>query len=143
MTALLLALLLQAPPPPPVAEEAPVALVRTFLTTVERDPPAAQALLADDATIVAGDIGGPLDAATFAELMRDFRRLCRLTALARDPAPFAMPGRAIVVVAGSYHCVSPERPGGHDVHVSYLVENDRLAGVYMGTGGGPRDADRP
>ena len=141
MTAFLLALLLQAPAP--VVEEPPVALVRAFLTTVERDPAAAQAMLADDATMVAGDVGGPLDAATFAAMMREFRGLCRLTGLARDPAPFEMPGRAIVVVAGTYHCVSPERPGGHDVQFSYLVENGRLAGVFMGTGAGPRDAERP
>lgn len=142
MTALALAMLLQASAPPPVAEDPPVALVRTFLAAVESDPAAAQAMLADDAVMVAGDIGGPMDAATFAEMTREFRRLCRQTGLARDPRPFAMPGRAVIVVAGTWHCVSPERPGGHDLRFDYLVENGRLAGVYLNSGGGLFDAGR-
>jgi hypothetical protein len=135
-----LALALQTAPSP--ADEA-VALVGNFLSVLDRDPAAAQAMLADDAQIGVGDVGGPMTAALFISTKHELDRLCRQTGLVRSTRPFAMPGRSVVLVSGTYHCVSEERPEGHDIQIDYLVEHGRVAGAYIDAGTGLRDGNHP
>ena len=141
ITALAFATQAQSPAPAP-ADQA-VVLVANFLSALARNPAEAQAMLADDAQIVAGDVGGPMTAELFAAATREFARLCRRTRLERSTRPFDMPGRTILVVSGTWHCVSEERPEGHDLRVDYLVEHGRIAGVHIGAGGGANDGTRP
>lgn len=136
-----LALALHGASPPP-ADEA-VALVENFLTTVAQNRPAAVAMLARDAQIIVGDVGGPLTATLFDSLKRQIDRLCRQTNLARSTRPVDMPGRSIVMVSGTYHCVSEERPEGHDMQIDYMVEHGRIGVVYIDAGTGLRDGNRP
>jgi hypothetical protein len=129
VTLLALALLLQAAAP--AAEEAPVALVRQFLAAVDRNDGSAEAMVAADAQMGAGDVGGLASLEAIRQMNVEFARHCRLTRLASNPRQFNMPGREIVDVTGPYHCVSDERPEGHDLDVSYLVEGHRIAGLYI------------
>jgi hypothetical protein len=123
----------------PAAEERdPLSVVNAFLSALDRDEREANAMLADNAMFGVGDVGGPLTAGMLRQMMTEFRRDCRLTGLARDTRPFDMPGRSIAVIAGDYHCMTRERPEGHDLRISYLVEGERLVGVYI-AGGAPRD----
>lgn len=137
--AALIALAQPAAPPAGLGEDPAAILVRNFLHALERDERGAQAMLADNATMGMGDVGGPLTASVYAAMMRDPASHCRLTRLERDPRPFPMPGRTIAIVAGHYRCVPGARPEGHVLRIDYLVEGGKIAGIYIGAGGGPHD----
>jgi hypothetical protein len=129
MTILALALLLQAAAPP--VDDPSVALVRQFLAAVDRNDGTAEPMLAADAQIGAGDVGGPASVEAIRQMNVEFARHCRLTRLAPDPRPFNLPGRTLLNVTGTYHCISEERPEGHDLDITYMVEHGRLAGLYI------------
>lgn len=129
-----------AEPPGGALEDPPSAVVGNFLGALERDErSAAQAMLADNAMIGVGDVGGPLTASAYAEVMRGLGSNCRRTRLERDPRPFDMPGRTIAVVAVHFDCVSAERPERHALRIDYLVGGERIVGIYMDAGGGLSD----
>lgn len=108
----------------------PAALVNRFLSLLESDERAAGAMLTGDFTIAAGDVGGSVTVAELRQLMHLIGRDCRLGRLAPDPS-FPPSEPPVVSVAGHYHCVTRERPEGHDMEVDYLVQGEKIAGMYM------------
>ena len=108
----------------------PTALVNRFLSLVESDERAAGAMLTSDFTIGAGDVGGSVTVAELRQLIHLIGRDCRLDRLAQDPS-FPPSEPPVVSIVGRYHCVTRERPDGHDMEIDYLVEGERIAGMYM------------
>jgi hypothetical protein len=109
----------------------PVALVNRFLSLLESDEQAAGGMMAREFTIGAGDVGGTATVAELKQLMREIGRDCRLEhLLPGDRLPVEAGSNAELVV-GQYHCVTRERPEGHELDIDYLVEGDRIAGMYM------------
>ena len=84
-----------------------------------------------DFTIGAGDVGGTVAVGELRQLIQEIGRDCRLNRLALDDRPRGAMPAAISVIVGQYHCVTRERPEGHDMAIDYIVDRGRIAGLYL------------
>ena len=105
------------------------ARARSFWAALKADKAAAQSMVAPDAEIGAGDVGGPFDIAALTEV----RKNCEFGAKAATKL-MEMRGRSINVVSVELDCTVDG--SSHLVVADFMIENDRIAGMYLP--GGPR-----
>jgi hypothetical protein len=109
----------------PVGIDSAAATVERFLALVKTDQTSAAAMLAPDAEMGAGDVGGPMDITVFSE----FPHECSFDTSQSKVAPMDMPGRTITVVDAALHCGSPDLASS--IKVQFFVEDGKIAGLYI------------
>jgi hypothetical protein len=120
----------------------PVQTARTFLEAFASNPSATKKLVAADAMIVVGDIGG-----RYSEFLRKVRpkanwlATCSVTSLQSKPLPAQaelekedsppwLKGGELALVEGTYSCTDPSGAKG-DVVLSVVLKGGRVAQFAM------------
>lgn len=105
-----------------------VATVDHFLGLLKTDKALAEAMLAEDAQMGAGDVGGAMTLSVFDE----FPPECRFDTSQAHVEPVEMPGREIAIVGVALRCGSGDALRSNKVQ--FLVEDGKIAGLYIPSG---------
>ena len=119
--------LLVASSPAAADEITAIARARAFWDALKQDKVAAQAMVAGDAEMGAGDVGGPFDLAAMSQI----RDACEI-ASELTTKPLEMDGRNIDVVEATLACTGDG--GRHPVLLDFMIGNDKIAGIYLPRG---------